>query len=544
MRRTVSLALALAVTLASCSKAGTTGDNGRTNSWTKPHVFTYTDAQDINTLNPHLGTSVSIFYIAQMTMAWLIRFDEKNEPYPELATEVPTQRNGGVSKDGLTITYHLRRGVRWSDGAPFSADDVAFSTRVVMNAANNETSRGGWDQIDLNRIEEPDKYTIVYHLRKPYSPFVETFFATGGANPCVLPQHLLAKYPNINNVPYNAKPVGIGPFVVDRWDRSQQVVLVANPQYWRGRPKLDRVVYKVIPDRNTALAQVQSKSVDMWMTVPGSYLSRVRDVDGYRIFRRPSFVWDHLDFNVQHPVASDPVVRRALRIGIDRKALLQKVARGVGVLQEVPTPKTAPYYVDMALIPYDPARANAMLDRDGWVRGSDGIRAKNGVRLSFNFATTAGMADSDAQIELIRANWKAMGAEINLHHYASALMFAAAQNGGIVFGNSWDAVTIGWSADAIGDSYSIYGCKSFPPEGENTPRWCNPTAEAALLALYGHYDQQQRNADTSAWVHRFVDDAPSIVLKGREDIFVHNNDLKNFHPNNVSPFDNMMDVDI
>ncbi|MBV9269635.1 MAG: peptide ABC transporter substrate-binding protein, partial [Candidatus Eremiobacteraeota bacterium] len=103
--------------------------------------------------------------MASLTMAWLIKWDHDNNPIPELATEVPTQANGGISKDGLTITYHLRKGVKWSDGQPFTADDVIFTTKQILNPANNITTRPGWDRIA--KMDEPDKYTVVYHLSKP-----------------------------------------------------------------------------------------------------------------------------------------------------------------------------------------------------------------------------------------------------------------------------------------------------------------------------------------------------------------------------------------
>ena len=101
------------------------------NAWTTPHVLTIADDADVTTLNPHLSTFASTANLSEMTMAWLVKWDEHNQPYPELATAVPTQTNGGVSKDGLTVTYHLRKGVKWSDGAPFDADDVVFSTAAA-----------------------------------------------------------------------------------------------------------------------------------------------------------------------------------------------------------------------------------------------------------------------------------------------------------------------------------------------------------------------------------------------------------------------------
>lgn len=541
MKRLVGASLALVLLAAGCSKVGT-GTNGRANSWTQPHVLSFADAQDVNTLNPHLGQLKSIGAIADLTMAWFTRVGVHNEIVPELATEVPTQTNGGVSKDGLTITYHLRRGVKWADGVPFDADDVVFSTKVVLNPANNEVGRQGWDQI--TKIDEPDKYTVVYHLKKPYSPFVETFFSTAGANPCILPKHLLAQYPNINNVPYNSLPVGIGPFKVQRWDRGQQVVLVANPLYWRGRPKLDRIVFKIVPDRNTLLSQLQAHEVDMWDLVSGNYFARVSAIDGYTVLKVPSYFWDHVDFNLTNPVLKDPVVRQALRLAWNRNDRLQKIMHGLGTLSDSPTPVNAPYSVSEPLVPYDPAQANKLLDNDGWKLGPDGIRQKNGERMSFAFAVYTGAPDTDNGIELLRSDWKKIGVTFSVKHYPVAQFFAPLQEGGIVYGTKWDLETFAWQNEAIGDYSQIYGCDAFPPKGQNNPRWCNQVASAAMQALYGHYDQAARNHDIKTVVDQFYKDVPVMIQDQRIDAYAYNKDLKNFHPNSVTPFDNFMDVDI
>lgn len=541
LRRSVAFVLGSVLLVWVCpAPASTQHAAGRTNTWTTPHVLTISDGGDLPTLNPHLAQAAAVANLSEMTMAWLLKWDEHNKPYPELATAVPTQENGGVSKDGRTITYHLRTGVKWSDGVPFDADDVVFSTAVVNNLANNEAGR--FDQIV--KVEEPDKFTVIYHLKKPYSPSSAAFFSSCCANPCLLPKHLLAKYPNINNAPYNSLPVGIGPFKFERWDRTRQVVLVANPLYWRGRPKLERIVYKIVPDRDVLLEKLKAHEVDMWYQFSGAYLAQIEALAAYTVFRQPSYAYSHYDFNVTHPVVSDPRVRQALRLGLDRHGLVDKVEHGVGVVQDSALPVNAPYFVNLGTTPYDPARANALLDASGWKRGADGMRSKNGIKLRLSVATQAGGRDIDEQLDFVQRDWQQIGVGIDVRHYPAARMFAPLQQGGVVYGNSWDIVSFAWAADPLGDYSGIYGCRAFPPAGQNDLHWCNKKAQVAMDALFGHYEQAQRTADLKIMMHEFITDVPSIVSFLRVDMFAYNRDLKNYHPNNITPFDNMMDVDI
>jgi len=510
------------------------------NTWTVPHVLRISDAGDLTTLNPHVAQSPAVANLSEMTMAWLVRWDERNQPYPELATEVPTRANGGVSADGLTITYHIRKGVRWSDGAPFDADDVVFSTKVVNDVANDEAAR--FDQ--LANVVEPDKYTVVYHLKKPYASFVEAFFSSCCANPSILPKHLLAKYASINNVPYNDLPVGIGPFKFERWDRSKDVVLVANPFYWRGRPKLDKVIYEIVPGRDALLAQLAAHKVDMWYQFGGAYFTRIQSLPSVEITRHPSYAYGHIDFNLTHPALSDVRVRQALRYALDRQRIVDSVGHGIGIVQDSATPVSAPYFANVGTTPYDPAKANALLDAAGWKRGPGGVRSKNGAKLDLTFASVSGQPDTDRQIAFVQNYWKQVGVAVRVQHYPIALMFAPAHQGGIIFSGKWDVVTFAWAADPLGDYSGNYGCDAFSPGGQNDLHWCNRTAQKAMDALFGHYSQSERNQDVKVVMREFARDAPSIVSSVREDLFGYNSDLKNYDPNNLTPFDNMMNVDI
>ena len=510
----------------------------RANSWTTPHVLTISDASDPDSLNPHIGSSAPTANLSEMTMAWLVRWDRHNRPVPELATEIPSRTNGGVSADGRTITYHLRKGVVWSDGAPFTADDVVFSARVVNDRANHETAR--FDQ--LERAVATGKYTVVFHLRKQYSAFVEGFFSSCCANPPLLPKHILGKYPNINDVPYNSLPVGIGPFTFERWDRGKQVVLAANPLYWRGRPKLDRIVYRIIPTQAKLMDEVAAHRVDLWYQFGGAYLPRLEAVSGLAVIRQPSYAFDHLDFNSSRPILTELAVRQALRYATDRRTLIDKAANGIGHLQDSATPLAAPYFVDLGVTPYDPARANALLDRAGWTRGNDGIRQKNGIRLDLEAAVPASRGGKF--FDMLAEQWRKVGVGIHVTRYPSAKYFASPAEGGVVYGTHWDAVFFAWGADPYGDYSGYYGCGSFPPNGGNNLRWCNHDADGAMRALYAHYTQAERTADVRVVMTRLVADVPTIVMQMREDMFAFNSDLKGYHPNNVTPFDDMQDVDI
>ncbi|TAM74676.1 peptide ABC transporter substrate-binding protein [bacterium] len=542
-RDALSMLVATAV-LPSCTKVSTVGGEAATrHPWTQPHVLRWADGQDPVGLNPVVTTHATTSWLAELWGAWLFRYDERLNPVPELATEIPSVENGLLSRDGKRIVFKLRREARWHDGRPFTARDVAFSVALIQDPNTNVTSRDGWDQV--MRVETPDDHTAIFHMKSLYSSFLPTFFTTGGANPCILPEHI-CKGQNANTGPYNQQPVGTGPFKVDQWQRGQHVDLSANPDYWRGRPKLERVVYKIIPDANTMLTQMRSHELDLWVQMNPNYLQQITGADGVAVMRRPSQYWRHIDCNCEHPALKDVVVRQALNYAIDRAALLEKVLHGVGSINwTVVSPDSYAYDAGVKRYPFDLAKANALLDRAGWARGADGVRAKGGVRLHFDFALATGSPAYEQIIELLRSSWRQIGVGFETKHYPTTLYFAQQQNGGIVNSGKFDLAIFSWgNTPAPTDMYLLYASTQIPPNGQNDLRYVNPELTQILGEARGTLDRAKQTALLKKAQEIVAQECPTFPLEQNEDLYPYNADLKNFSPNANAPFDFMLDVDI
>ena len=505
------------------------------------HVLSYSDELDVTTLNPDLASSGNILDMAGLTMGFLTRTDTHVNPTPELATVVPTQQNGGISRDGKIITWHLRHGVKWSDGQPFDADDVVFSFNAVLNKANNIYSRDGFDYI--KRIDEPNKFTVVVHLSQPDAAYFEHEFGSDGNN-ALLPKHILGSMPNINEAPYNSLPVGVGPFRYVAFNRGQSVEMEANPYYFRGRPKLNRVDYRIITDDNTLLTQLQTGELDLWTHIASTFAPRARTLPNKTTQVVPSKYTSAVYFNVSHPTVSDPAVRRALRYATDRKAIYQKTVTGAGILQESFLPTVVRDYYAVPADPFDIRKANAILDRAGWRRGPDGTRAKAGQILSIDMAIPSGYQPSAVVAELIRTTWAQIGVKLDLHPYATAQFFAPYSVGGIVQTGKFDAALLSQSSDPIADAIDFVGCTHAPPSGSNLMRYCNHAVDADFekyQSIYDHTEQAKLAKDAQLRVH---DDAPMIVMYERAFVFTGDSNIKNFHPKAFGEMDDFMNVDI
>src|SRR5579871_3433477 len=254
----------LAAALAGCTKTSTTGAGGAAHSWTQSGVFKFSEASDPKNLNPALNSGTPTLDLSMFIYSWTIRYDSKAKPVPDALREIPTVANGDVSQDGLTLKYKLRPGIKWQDGAPLTCNDLKFTWQVVMNTHNNVVTTDGYKNI--GSIDCSNPLVAVIHMKKLYAPFLQQLWSENGNAP-ILPEHLLAQYNDakgsFNTASFNSLPVGSGPFKVVAWDRGQDVRMVANPYFYLGKPKLNEVIYEILPDENTEETQLQTHELDM-----------------------------------------------------------------------------------------------------------------------------------------------------------------------------------------------------------------------------------------------------------------------------------------
>lgn len=504
----------------------------------EPHHLRFANGDNVTTLNPALSAETTVGLLSQLTMAYLVRYDKSNRPVPELATVIPTEKNGGISADGTTITWHLRSDAKWSDGVPFDSSDVAFSVAVMQNPSNNVVSHDGFSLV--SSVDTPNRTTAVFHLRTRFAAFMPRFFGSPPGNASLLPRHILAKLPDINHAEYNSLPVGIGPFRYVSWNRGNSIEMEANPYYFRGQPRLKKLTYKIVTDENSEITQLQTKDIDLLVNLKPASIPRVQSMHNVQLLLTPSYRFIVLAFNTQHPATSDPTVRKALEMAIDRRSIVTKANHGLGDVQESFVPSQYFGYEALPLTKYDVNAANSLLDKDGWDRGADGIRSKRGQRLTLKLATVTGAYP--LYVELLRSTWSQLGVELDTQTFDPTVFYQPAT--GVAFGGRFDATIYSIQNFPFVYPSLIYACNRIPPNGLNIPRYCDPQLDALMNRYEETYDLGKQRSDLTTIARSIADADPTVVLNYADNAFVLRRDVHGFDPNEATFFDNMMNVDI
>lgn len=321
------------------------------------------------TLTPVANVAQPTQVVAGNVFDGLVTYGFDLKPAPQLA------ESWEVAPDGLTITFHLRKGVTWHDGKPFTASDVKWSLENVWKTIHPR-NKALFENVSA--VETPDDHTVVLKFSKPSLPI---FSVLNGVGAPILPKHLYEGTDILNN-PYNNKPVGTGPFVFKEWRKGEYLVLERNPAYWdAGKPYLDKLVFRVIPDAAARAAAIEKGEVQYapFNPVPFRDVERLAALPNLKVETR-GYEWLspvlYFDLNVENPYLKDVRVRQAIAHAVDKAALAKVVWFGYGKPAVSPIPSTLTAFHDPSVptYPFDPKKAEALLDEAGFKRGTDGVR--------------------------------------------------------------------------------------------------------------------------------------------------------------------------
>ena len=523
--------LLLVACAAGCSKIeGTTG--GR-HTWTQAGNLRIGINEEPKTLNPLLfGTTVENF-VNRLMFEPLLSADARGNPIPMLATVVPSIANGGISKDGLQIVYHLAPNARWTDGVPVTSADVAWSWRAIENPANDIVSRHGYD--DVRSIATLDAHTVVVHLKQRFSPFINTFFAESDQPYAIVPKHVLERYPDFNRVPFDAAPtVSDGPFKFVEWRRGDRILLTANAQFFRGTPKLQRITLEFVPNEDSEINLLRTHSLDYIYQPSIQTFPALSSLPDARIVWVNVNGYDGAEFNVSHPVVADVRVRTAIAAALDKAALTRTLTHGQATTATEDLPSWL-WAFDPAVrsVPFDPQRARQLLAAAGWAIDSDGAARKAGQPLELLMVTDNASATHRSESVLVQAALRTIGITSVVKYYPLDILYAPAGMGGIQHGGKFDLLLYGWYSGIDPDDSSQLTCNNFPPGGYNDMRYCSRAMNAAQAAALAHYDLPARKPAYSKIQRLLSRDNPALYFWWQRQQEAISVDFHGFDPNPV-----------
>ncbi len=389
--------------------------------------------QEPESLNTYIGAQAVIIYVHRPFAEYLIDVNEKGEYIPVLAAEVPSVENGGVSKDGLTITYKLKKGVKWSDGKLFTSADVKFTWEALINPKNLVKSRSGYELIES--VTTPDEHTAVVKYKEYYAPYLTRFAP-------VLPKHILGDLENMNDAPYNRMPVGTGPFRVTEWVSGDHITMEKNPYYRQvDKVRIDKLFFKIIPSREVGIAQIRAGDIDgVWDLIEAQIPVMERNPD-VSLCLSSALVSERLIMNhsttappnngnpdFPHPILADLRVRQAIQYAINKQIIIDKLLYGKAQPGTTEIPAGWAHNPNVTPTKYDPEKAKKLLDKAGWKPGPDGIREKDGVRLRLKITTTTGNKLREMVEQVLVAQMKAVGIEFFIENVPSSVLFGSWAN--------------------------------------------------------------------------------------------------------------------
>lgn len=512
-------------------------------------VATFIWTQEFDTLNPYYTNMWFSQVTQQLWLPWPWEFDENNEAFPRLVTEIPSVENGGISEDGTTITLNLRDDVKWSDNEPLTSDDFIFTYEMNIDPKNTVATTYPYDQVAS--MEAPDDHTVVMKFDEPFASWLATFWKG------ILPAHILRPVyeseGTIDNAEWNLAPtVGLGPYVFSEWESGSYARFVVNDNYWGELPKIDEIFFRFVPDDASQVAALKAGDGDLGAFIAYNDVPTLQDA-GLNIMIEPSGFNEGWFFLINadrgHPALLDANVRKAIAMAFDRESLNKDLLLG---LTNVPASfwDSLPFYNTPPLenIPYDPEAAKQLLDDAGWIdTNGDGVRDKDGVELELSYGTTIREIRQDTQA-VAQQQLAEVGIKVDLQTYDPDIFFSGYGDGGPAATGQLDIAEYSDGPQFPDPDQYYWLCDEIPsddyPDGGNWQFLCDEELDALFKQEVTQVDDKARQ-ETFAQINQiFHDQVYWLGLWQDPDVWAVASRLENAKFSGVTPFFSITEWDL
>jgi len=441
-----------------------------------------------NPLKPHIEVDEGV-YMSLFSPFWSI--DPQGNFLPQLALEIPSLGNGGVSEDGLEWRIKLRPGVVWHDGTPFTADDVKYTIDLINTPGFPAMTRSGHRLVRDITVVSPTELT--WKMEQPYAPYLSVLAAM-----FLVPKHILSASADVVNAPFNNAPIGTGPFKWVERVPGDHITLAANEKFFGPAPHIARVIYKYVPDLTVLKTQFQTGEIDYigLQGISADHYAEVKTFPDRTVVAAPLGFVESIVLNNERPIFKDIAVRRALYAAMDKKSIVDDIYYGLPKPTESYLPMQSwAYNTGLPAQTYDPARARKLLDDAGWKPGAGGVREKDGLRLAFTNSTTAGNHVREQSQQVLQQNWQEIGVEMTIKNLPPAVMWGDYWIKG-QFDTAMAGTVYGIGADPDpSDRLSSASIPSKTGSGFNTAQFSNPEVDGLLHHATATLDREARKQD-------------------------------------------------
>jgi len=503
----------LLVVLLSCCKSETP-EAGRSDFKNRSYEPAYGDTLIVGSIGepsvliPMLAGDSASHDVAGLVFNGLVKYDTDLNIIGDLA------ESWDISKDGLVITFHLKRGVKWTDGVEFTADDIMYGYKTIIDEKTPTAYSEDFKQV--KKAEVVDKYTFRVTYEKPFAPALSSW----ASNVVILPKHLL-EGKDITKSCLTRNPVGIGPYKLNKWIAGQELMLDSNKDYFEGRPYIDHYIYRVIPDSATLFLELQAGGIDMMGLTPIQYTKQTNNDffrKNFQKFRYPVFAYTYMGFNLKYPLFKDIRVRKAIAYAIDKSEIVDVVLFGIGSIATGPyVPNTWPYNPNVKKYEYNPEKAKQLLKEAGWEdTDGDGILDKDGKPFEFTILTNMGNTLRMNTATIMQWRLAKVGIKVEIR----ALEWSTFINE-FIDKRRFQAVILGWSIGLDPDQYDIWHSSKTKEKEFNFVSYSNPDVDALLEKGRRTFNIEERKkayfriqeilADELPYIFLYVPDATPIV---------------------------------